>query len=231
MSSTVCGTGLLPWSGPLRWAATLIEALALLGIGAPAQGQSCAGDGPRGGLFHLDRCDEFEGKGLFVRRHQKLLDAVVLGGALGVAFWQGTETADGRTAWKAVDSMATAAVATELMKRSFQRPRPSQSGDPDQWRQGSGHASFPSGETAMITAFVTPIILGRQEEHPAVWALALLPVYMARARMASQAHWLSDVLVGAGVGAGAGYLASRRDQPLVLRLTGDGVFVGFQQRF
>jgi len=47
------------------------------------------------------------------------------------------------------------------------------------WRQGSDNKSFPSGETAMMAAFVTPVIMDYGERHPAVWSWVLLPVYMA----------------------------------------------------
>jgi membrane-associated phospholipid phosphatase len=196
-----------------------------------ASSAACTGDGAQSGLLGLDRCDEREASGLFSRRNQQILNVVVISGTLGVAFWEGTQSAEGRTAWKSLDSMATAAVATEAMKRIFQRPRPTQSDDPNLWRQGADNKSFPSGETAMMAAFVTPIILDHREEHPAVWALTLLPIYMGEARMRSQAHWLSDVLAGAAVGVAAGSLAARRDHPLLLELTKDGVFVGVKHRF
>lgn len=191
----------------------------------------CTGDGASGGILKLDRCDEFEATGIFSRSNQKLLGAVVVGGTVGVALWEGTESPGGRTAWKALDSMAMAAVTTELMKNVFQRPRPAQSTDPDLWRQGSGNKSFPSGETAMMAAFVTPIIIDYRQENPAVWALAILPIYMGEARMGSQGHWMSDVLAGAAIGVGTGYLAARRDSPLLLKFTRDGVFVGLKHRF
>jgi membrane-associated phospholipid phosphatase len=179
----------------------------------------------------MDHCDEYEATGIYDRKYQKALDALVIGGSLGVALWEGTESTEGKTAWKALDSMAMAAVTTEVMKRVFQRPRPSQSSDPDLWRQGSGNNSFPSGEVATMAAFVTPVIIEYQQEQPAVWALAALPVYMGKARMASQAHWLSDVLAGAAVGVAAGTLAAQREHPLLLGLTKDGVFIGIKQRF
>jgi membrane-associated phospholipid phosphatase len=128
--------------------------------------------------------------------------------------------------------MATAAVATETMKRIFQRPRPSQSDNPDLWRQGAVNKSFPSGETAMVAAFVTPLIMAYQDRYPIVWGLAALPVYMGKARMGSQGHWLSDVLAGGAVGIGVGYLAGKRETPLLLApLPGGGVFVGVRHRF
>ena len=192
---------------------------------------ACTSDGSHGGLLGLDRCDEFEATGLYSRSNQKGVDVIVVAGTIGMALWNGTETPAGRTAWQSLDSMVTTAVATEVMKNVFQRPRPSQSDDPDLWRQGAGHKSFPSGEVAMMAAFVTPIIIDHRQDTPAVWALAALPAYMARARLASQGHWLSDVLVGAGVGVAGGVLAARRDSPLLLVPTGDGVFIGLRRRF
>jgi membrane-associated phospholipid phosphatase len=191
----------------------------------------CSDDGARGGLLGLDRCEEFEATGLYSRSNQKRLDALVLLGTVGVALWDGTGTRRGGVAWQALDSMAMAAVTTEVIKNLAQRPRPSQAADPDLWRQGSGHKSFPSGEAAMMAAFVTPIIRNYQSDTPAVWALAALPVYMGAARMGSQAHWLSDVLVGSAVGTLSGYLASERDSPWLLVPFKGGGFVGLHTRF
>lgn len=192
---------------------------------------ACTTDGSSGGILKLDRCDEFEATGIFSRKYQQLLDAVVIGGTLGVALWEGTESTAGETAWKSLDAMAVAAVTTEVMKNVFQRPRPSESSDPNLWRQGRGYKSFPSGETATMAAFVTPIILENHEEHPWVWSLVTLPLYMAEARMRSQGHWLSDVVVGAAVGITTGTWAAQRDNPLLLAFTKDGVFVGIKHRF
>lgn len=206
-----------------------ISCLLLSPVRAVAAG--CITDGRSGGILGMDRCDEFEGRGIYARRNQQLLDALVIGGTLGVSLWEGNESDFGRMAWKSLDSIATTAVATEVLKNVFQRPRPSQSDNPDLWFQGSGNKSFPSGETALMAAFVTPWIIEYHEDVPAVWALAALPLYMGRARMSSQGHWLSDVLAGAAVGVTAGYLAERRETPLLLTLTGDGVFIGFKHKF
>jgi undecaprenyl-diphosphatase len=215
----------------LRQCAWLSLALWAVLQGGGAQA-ACSGDGPWGGPLHMDHCDEFEGKGIFSRRNQRLLDGVLVTGALAAALWEGTDSERGRSAWKSVDAMATAAVVTEVGKALFQRPRPSQSVNPNLWRQGSGNKSFPSGETAMVAAFVTPLILDNQQRSPAVWALAALPVYMAKARMGSQGHWLSDVVAGAAVGVAAGYLADQRETPLILApLPGGGAFIGIRHRF
>jgi membrane-associated phospholipid phosphatase len=192
---------------------------------------ACTGDGASGGILRLDRCDEFEATGLYSRSNQTRVDLAVIAGTITVALWSGSESPTGRTAWKAFDSIVTTAVATEVMKNVFQRPRPAQSNDPDLWRQGKGNKSFPSGEVALMAAFVTPIIIEHRQDTPVVWALAALPIYMGRARLSSQGHWLSDVLVGAGVGIAGGYFASGRKSPWLLLPTGDGVFAGFATQF
>ncbi len=178
----------------------------------PASAQSDNYTATRGGLFGWDRYDEREDNGPLSRRNQMRLDALVIGSALSVALWEGTDSRAGRIAWQSVDAMATTALATETMKRVFQRARPAEEANPNDWFAGSQHASFPSGETAMMAAAVTPVILALQDEHPSVWALAALPVYMGAARMASQGHWLSDVLVGGAVGAVGGWYAAQRQQ-------------------
>lgn len=185
-----------------------------------------------GGLFGFDRFDEREDSGIWRRGNQRALEAVLLTGVVGTALWEGTDSRLGKTSWQAIDATLATAVATEAMKRVFQRPRPAQDPDPNHWFRGSGNHSFPSGEVAMVTSIVTPYIYAYHEEHPAVWALAAAPAYMAYARMASQAHWFSDVVAGAAIGAGLGYWASRREQPLVLVVAGrHGTFVGWHTKF
>ena len=198
--------------------------LALLATGAMSQawGQ---------GIFKLDSFDEREDKGIWSRINQKRLDTAAIVGVIGLSLFEGTETRLGRASWQALDAGITTAATTEAMKRVFARPRPAQNPDPSVWFAGSGNRSFPSGEVAMMAAFTTPYILAYQDDYPAVWALAALPVYMGKARMASQGHWLSDVIAGGAVGAGMGYLAAHRQTPLLLSATGRSVFVGLRYRF
>jgi membrane-associated phospholipid phosphatase len=90
-----------------------------------------------------------------------------------------------------------------------------------------------------MAAFVTPLIIAGQAKSDAdpeggvspAWALAALPVYMARARVAAHGHWLSDVLAGGAIGVGMGYLSTQRETPLILLPTSDGIFVGLHYRF
>lgn len=215
---------------PLRrilWPLLLFFGCQVPGIAAT----SCVEDCPSGGPLHIDRYDGREDSGIFSRTNQKRLDVLVIGGLFGTALWQGTETPLGKTAWKTVDGVVTTAIATEVMKNVFQRPRPAQNSDPNLWRQGQGNKSFPSGEVAMMAAVVTPYIVEHHAESPAVWSLLLLPAYMGYARTASLAHWNSDVLAGAAIGGTFGYFAAKRDVPLVLSVTGHTVFLGWKRLF
>jgi len=210
---------------------TLVATVVPIAVASSASAASCSSDGPRGGILYMDRCDEFEGRGIFSRKWQVRLDTAAITTAVGLAVAEGTNTRMGRTAWKSVDAMLTTAVTTEALKNLVQRPRPSQSDDPDKWRQGSHNKSFPSGETAMMTTLVTPWIMEYHSDEPMTWGLLALPLYMGRARMASQAHWLSDVVAGAAIGGLSGYLAGKRDSPLILKWNPGGGFVGLRFRF
>jgi undecaprenyl-diphosphatase len=179
----------------------------------------------------IDHYDEREDTGIFSRQNQKRVEALALGGMIATALWEGTDYKLGQTSWQSIDATLLTAATTEVLKATFQRSRPSQNPNPNDWFAGQGHKSFPSGETAMMAAIVTPYIVAYHDEHPAVWGLEALPLYMGYARMASQAHWLSDVLAGAAVGTVMGYYASQRTQPLVLSITGKGVFVGLHTKF
>lgn len=226
--------------GTLRRSVFPALMLALSASLAPnARADGCKGDGANGGVLGMDRCDEYEAGGIFSRRNQLLIDSLVIGGTVSYALWEGNTSPNGRLAWQAMDSMATTAIVTEAMKRTFQRARPSEADNPNQWRQGTNHRSFPSGETALMAAFVTPLIIAGQAKSDAdpeggvspAWALAALPVYMARARVAAHGHWLSDVLAGGAIGVGMGYLSTQRETPLILLPTSDGIFVGLHYRF
>jgi undecaprenyl-diphosphatase len=203
------------------WKAIVPAAIAIVLSGA-AQAQTFLG---------IDRYDELEDHGIWSRSNQKALDVLAAGTVLGLAMSEGTETRIGKTAWQAMDAALLSAATTETMKRVFGRPRPAQNPDPTVWFSGSHNRSFPSGETAMISSLVTPFIIQYHEDHPAVWALAALPVYMGRARMSSQGHWFTDVAVGGAIGAAWGWYATQREVPLTLAVSGRSAFIGLHYRF
>jgi membrane-associated phospholipid phosphatase len=153
--------------------------------------------------------------------------AAVLGGAL----WEGAESRLGKTLWQDVDGQVIGAASTEILKHVFTRARPSQIDDPCQWFQGGSHYSFPSGEAAWSASIVTPLILEYGSDHPAVYALLLLPAYVGAGRIKAQAHWQSDVLAGWAIGGLAGWYAHSRDTPLIVQALPHGIYVGLKKQF
>jgi len=133
--------------------------------------------------------------------------------------------------WQSVDSVVISAVSTEALKLTFTRKRPGQTDNPCDFFQGGSYESFPSGEVSAIAAMVTPFVFEYGKEHPTIYALELLPIYDAVARMKVQGHWQTDVLAGFAVGTAAGYYAHSREQPFILNLLPHGVAVGARYRW
>lgn len=209
---------------PIRVAFRLPAAALLLALPLAAW----AGGGPLG----IDNAvDAGDATGVFARRNQQLLQFGAPLVVVGMALWEGSDSRLGKTAWQSTDAMALGVITSESMKRIFSRSRPSQSDSPNQWFQGAGHYSFPSGEVMEITTAVTPFILEYGQEHPAVWGLALLPAYDAAARVRNRAHWQTDVLASLVIGSGIGYYAHSRQTALSVQLLPHGLTIGWKTRF
>ena len=192
--------------------------------------------GPRiafagGGPFGIDHKVPYDNSGIWARGNQEfLLDATivtVIGGSLVL----GDQDTLGDTFWRSLDSMAVSAAAAQAGKWVFQRKRPSQTDNPNEFFKGTQYQSFPSGEVSAIAGAVTPFVYAYGRDHPAVYALELLPAYDAIARVKVHGHWQSDVLVGWAIGTGVGVWAARRDSPLILSWLPGGFEVGFVHRF
>jgi len=184
-----------------------------------------------GGPFGIDHRLHYDNSGIWNRNNQK---ALMYGSILTVgvgALALGDDSKLGDTFWRSVDSMVITGVAATGMKYGFRRERPSQTASPNQWFKSSSAQSFPSGEVAAISAAVTPFIVNYGQDHPAVYALALLPAYDAVARMKTRGHWQSDVLVGAALGTGIGIWSAHRHSPLILGWLPGGFQVGFVHHF
>lgn len=187
-----------------------------------------AGAATAGGFDHVVT---FDNSGIWHRSVQKaVLDTLVAGEIVG-ALWLGGEDRLGNTFWQAIDSSALGSLSAEAMKHIFTRARPDQTSDPHEWFQGKGHYSFPSGEITTVTSIVTPFMFEYGRDHPAVYALALLPAYDAVARVKSQAHWQTDALASIALGTLTGYLAHEREKPFVLGLLPHGFMVGLHAQF
>jgi len=148
---------------------------------------------------------------------------------LAIAMYEGTETRLGMTSWKALESGVLSQIIAEGTKKVAGRERPRNSDSPNNW--GSDGSSFFSGHVSGMTALVTPYILEYQEDYPAVHALWLLSAYQMVGRVKAQAHWQSDVIVGALVGFATGYFMHTRKYPFSLYFVDDKVILGFNHRF
>ncbi|HET7366608.1 MAG TPA: phosphatase PAP2 family protein [Burkholderiales bacterium] len=180
-------------------------------------------------LAGLDHKVEYDNSGIWNRDNQNLLRYGALLTTVGIALWEGGDTRLGRNAWQSVDSVTMATIIAEVGKRATGRLRPSETDDPNQWRMGG--RSFPSGEVAEISSIVTPYVMEYGSEHPSVYALEILPVYDAVARVKVQAHWQSDVIAGFVIGTVSGFVAYRRESPLILSVMPHGISVGLRTRF
>jgi PAP2 superfamily len=184
-----------------------------------------------GGPFGIDHRINADNSGIWKRRNQQVIEGasalVVVAGAL----WEGDQTRLGHTYWQSIDSLAVGAVSAEALKLVFARSRPTQTDDPNEWFQGRGHKSFPSGDVAAMASAITPFVLEYGADHPAVYALELLPACIAIGRVKAQAHWQSDVLAGWALGSAVGYYAHGRTSSLSVGLLPGGVSVGWHTRF
>lgn len=210
------------------WSVRLLTLLATLGAGAPC----LAGDR---GPFGIDYLVTYDDSGIWKRSNQQALEYGLIAAEVGGALWYGGESRLGKTFWRSIDASVAAGIVAQVMKYSFSRVRPIDSGpggDPNLWFKGHGNESFPSGETTAVSSIVTPFILEYGHDHPAVYALALLPVYDAIARVKVQAHWQSDVLAGVALGSGTAWLIHRSpNSPFILQVMPHGIYVGLSKHF
>jgi undecaprenyl-diphosphatase len=185
-----------------------------------------------GGPFGIDHKVAYDDSGIWDRDFQKALAYGVGIATVSGAVWGDSDSRLGRTFDQALDSMVCAVGTATVAKYVFSRARPDETDDPNDFFQGSGHQSFPSGEVTEVAAVVTPFIAEYHHDHPWVWSLAVLPAYDAVARVKVQAHWQSDVLAGAAIGIGFGLWAHNRPTPLIMGVVpGGGVGVEYVREF
>ncbi|MCC6471211.1 MAG: phosphatase PAP2 family protein [Alphaproteobacteria bacterium] len=133
-----------------------------------------------------------------------------------------------------LQSFALSELLAEGAKRATGRERPDTTDDHSNWR--SGGKSFFSGHT--VNAFSTASVIS--EQYDEIWVAPLaygLAGLVAWSRLNDNAHWTSDVVVGAGVGYAVGKLVTHfspfREQSGVSLSPlgvpgGGGVQVGFR---
>jgi membrane-associated phospholipid phosphatase len=117
-----------------------------------------------------------------------------------------------------LESMAAAAVATEIIKIGVRRPRPftyDEAVARDVRFDGDARLSFPSGHSSITFASATAMTVTAFERHSvspealivasATYAAAALTAYL---RTASGKHFYTDVLAGAAIGIASGVLVT-----------------------
>jgi diacylglycerol kinase family enzyme/membrane-associated phospholipid phosphatase len=108
----------------------------------------------------------------------------------------------------AATSFTTSAVVKPVLPT--RRPPAAETPSHPAFLEPSMSSSFPSGHTAAAAAFATAVAM---ECPKAGLALVPLAVTVAYSRLRVGAHWVSDVLVGAAIGAGIA-LSTRRWWPV-----------------
>jgi undecaprenyl-diphosphatase len=181
-------------------------------------------------LAGIDHKVPYDDSGIWSRSVQTALINGLIAAEVGGALWQGGEDRLGLTLWRSVDATLVGGASEIALKYIFSRERPSQTDDPNRWFTGHGQ-SFPSGEVTVTSAIVTPFILEYADEHPAVYALELIPLYDAIARVKVHAHWQTDVMAGWALGTATAYFMHGRPSPLVLSIMPHGIQIGLKMQF
>jgi PAP2 superfamily len=161
--------------------------------------------------------------------YRNLMNGLTIAEVVG-ALWEGSDSRLGLTMWQGIDSQIIGNVGAEVGKRIFRRERPAESNNPCNWFSDSHH-SFPSTEATSAAALVTPYILEYGEDHPMVYGLLALPLYVGVGRLKAQAHWQTDVLAGWALGAAAGVYAHNREIPILVSILPHGITVGIRKQF
>lgn len=198
---------------------------AVLMVVVPVTAQAASGP------FGIDHLITYDNSGIWQRHTQKVLMGATIVTVVGGSLLLGDQDKLGDTFWRSLDSMAVSSAISQAAKWTFQRERPSQTSDPNKFFQGIRYQSFPSGEVTAIAGAVTPFVVAYGRDHPAVYALEVLPLYDAVARVKVHGHWQSDVLAGWAIGTAVGVWAEHRQSPLILGWLPHGFEVGFIHRF
>jgi membrane-associated phospholipid phosphatase len=127
-----------------------------------------------------------------------------------------------KAGFRAVETISVSGGVTWLLKQVFGRARPEISpNDPGDWEFGRGfgkldgdYLSMPSGHTTAAFAFATAVTRSVAREAPQHARWVGLVTYgsataTAYARIYKDRHWLSDVVVGAGIGTVTGLAIDR----------------------
>ncbi len=113
-------------------------------------------------------------------------------------------------AFTSLEAIILSNLITNTLKAVAGRARPYQELGAAHFRPLSSNTSFPSGHATTVFAFTTPWLL-YYGNVPTV-GLFVLGAGTAFTRLADNAHWFTDVLVGTAIGFTTAYWLTRRHQ-------------------
>jgi len=122
-------------------------------------------------------------------------------------------TAGHREVGNMVEAGGFSIVTSYALKFAAGRERPNETSDPNQWRK-SGGSSFPSIHTAAAFAVGTVLAESGNDEHRILrrfLGYGAVAGYTAFERLKHNAHWLSDDVAAAAIGAASAHFVLERD--------------------
>jgi PAP2 superfamily len=117
-----------------------------------------------------------------------------------------------REAWEMLEAGGLSTVTSYMFKFAAGRERPNQTDDPNRW--GKGGSSFPSLHASAAVAIGTVLAESGNDDYR--WVRRFLGYgavagYTAFERLKHNAHWLSDDVAGAALGAATAHFVLERD--------------------
>lgn len=143
---------------------------------------------------------------------QDAIPTVAVVAATGTYAWLEGDRNGRQEAWTMFEAGALSTVTTYALKYAIAREGPDQTSSPNQWFKGGGK-SFPSEHAS--AAFAVGTVLAESGNDEYRWlrrALGYgLGVVTSYERLKHNAHWLSDTVAGAALGAATANFAMKRN--------------------
>jgi membrane-associated phospholipid phosphatase len=143
---------------------------------------------------------------------QDALPTVAVVAATGTYAWLADDHDGRQEAWTMFEAGTLSTVTTYALKYAIAREGPDQTSSPNQWFKGGGR-SFPSEHAS--AAFAVGTVLAESGNDEYRWLRRLLGYGLGVAtsyeRLRHNAHWLSDTVAGAALGAATANFAMKRN--------------------
>ena len=126
------------------------------------------------------------------------------------------------TSWNAIKAVMLTSLSVEGLKTGIGRARPFMNEGNLSFHSFNGndvYKSMPSGHSSFAFALLTPFA-----ETYSRW-IYVIPASVAMGRVWQQKHWLSDVVVGGGIGWLSGYLFTHSKKKIIV--TPQGLVIWF----